>query len=409
MTGGTRAKTRRSAIRLGVGAAALSLILGSCAIRRPAVSALGREFRVDQLPALDAALSNAIAAHRLPGGVLWLERHGVAYRRTSGLRSVEPSVEPMSEDTVFDAASLTKVLATAPAVMQLVERGLIDLEAPAAQYWPEFGARNKGAVTIRQLMTHTSGLPPSLPRLPDWTGWVRGREQIAGQTLANPPGTKFVYSDINFLTLGEIVRRVSGREFDEYCRSEIFLPLGMRDTGFRPIGASNLSAIDRIAPTERQFDGKPLRGVVHDPTARRLGGVAGHAGLFTTAADVARFCRMMLGGGSLGGRRILRPATVALMTHPQSPPGLPARGLGWDIDSPYAGERGDVFPVGGYGHTGWTGGSVWIDPGSATFLILMSNRNHPTEAGNVIALRRELGTLAARAVRDDRLAKAPKP
>ena len=182
---------------------------------------------------------------------------------------------------------------------------------------------------------------------------------------------------------------------DKFCKKEIFSPLAMKDTGFRDLKGLET---DRIAPTTLNPDGTALRGIVHDPTARRMGGVAGHAGLFTTAEDVGRFARMMLGGGELDGVRIFKPMTVTSMTRVQTPPGLPKRGFGWDIDSPYAGPRGTLFPIGSYGHTGWTGTRLWIDPFSKTSVIFLSNRNHPDEHGNVIALQRELGTLAARAL-----------
>ncbi len=347
-----------------------------------------------KLAEMDAAIEQAIAGRKCPGGVLWLEHQGVAYHRAYGQRAVIPQPEPMTEDTIFDLASLTKVIATTPAVMQLVERGQIRLDAPVCTYLPEFTGGGKETVTIRELMTHTSGLRPDLSRNPDWTGYDTAIKKACAETLIHPPGTAFVYSDINFFLLGEIVRRVSGRPLDVYTAEEIFGPLKMTDTGFNP----PKSKLPRIAPTE-VVNGVPFRGVVHDPTARRMGGVAGHAGLFTTASDLARFCRMLLNGGELDGVRVLKAETVKLMTSVQTPPAVAARrGLGWDIDSPYAGERGDLFPLGGYGHTGWTGGSVWMDPFSRTFLIFLSNRNHPSESGNVLPLRHRLATLAAEAV-----------
>jgi CubicO group peptidase (beta-lactamase class C family) len=303
---------------------------------------------------------------------------------------VEPAVEVMTTDTVFDAASLTKVLATAPAIAKLIEIGRVDLEAPLARYFPAFAANRKETITVRHLLTHTSGLRPGLGG--GWSGSDRALELACAEIPAQPPGTKFVYSDINFILLGKLVEKVAGRSLDSFCERQFYGPLKMRETTYLPL---KRMPPDRIAPTECTADGKCLRGVVHDPTAQKMGGVAGHAGLFTSASDIARFSRMMLNGGELEGVRVLKPETVARMTSVQSPPGLPKRGLGWDIDSPYAGPRGNVFPVGGYGHSGWTGTSFWVDPGSQTFLIFLSNRNHPTEDGNVIALRRVLGTLAA--------------
>jgi CubicO group peptidase (beta-lactamase class C family) len=306
---------------------------------------------------------------------------------------MEPREELMSEDTIFDAASLTKVIATTTAVMQLIEQGKLELDAPASRWLPEFVGKGKEAITVRHLLTHTSGLRAGLPPSPAWAGADAARRLVWAQSLPDAPGTVHRYSDINFIVLGWLVEAASGRPLNEYCRAHIFEPLQMRDTAFLPPPEVTV----RIAPTTL---GTP-RGVVHDPTARRMGGVAGSAGLFTTAPDLARFCRMMLASGELDGARILKHETVQLMTSVQIPPGIIVRRrLGWDIDSPYAGPRGAHFPIGSYGHTGWTGGSLWIDPFSQTFLILLSNRNHPTEAGSVIALRRLLGTLAAEAIPD---------
>jgi CubicO group peptidase (beta-lactamase class C family) len=348
-------------------------------------------FRDDKLRAMDAAIALAIEKGDCPGGVLWLEQRGTAYHKAYGARAVEPVREEMTEDTIFDAASLTKVEAATPAVMKLVEQGRIELGAPASKYWPEFCGAGKEAITIRQLLTHTSGLRPDLSLVAPWSGTAKALELICAEALPDAPDTKFRYSDINLEVLGVVVQRVSGKTLDEFCAKEIFTPLGMRDTMFRPPDTLR----PRIAPTERGVE----RGVVHDPTARRMDGVAGHAGLFTTAGDLARYARMLVHGGELDGVRLFKKETVELMTSVQSPPKIEAkRGLGWDIDSPFAGQRGEVFPIGGYGHTGWTGGSLWIDPGSETFVIFLSNRNHPTEKGDVRALRKTLGTLAAEAV-----------
>ncbi len=348
-------------------------------------------FREEKLRAMDAAIAQAIEKGECPGGVLWLEQRGATYHKAYGARAIEPGREEMTEDTIFDAASLTKVVAGTSAVMKLVEQGRIELGAPANQYWPEFRGEGKEAITIRELLTHTSGLRPDLSLALPWNGTAKALELICAQTLPDAPGTKFRYSDINFEVLGIVVERVSGKRLDAFCATEIFAPLGMHDTMFLPPGSLHL----RIAPTERGV----ARGVVHDPTARRMDGVAGHAGLFTTAGDLARYARMILHGGELDGVRIFKKETVDLMTSVQSPPQIEVkRGLGWDIDSPFAGQRGEVFPIGGYGHTGWTGGSLWIDPGSETLVIFLSNRNHPTEKGDVRALRKTLGTLAAEAV-----------
>jgi len=343
---------------------------------------------------MDAAILAAIANSNCPGGVLWVEHDGVAYHKAYGNRALVPAVEVMTEDTIFDAASLTKVTATTPAMMILIERGQVKLDAAVTNYIPEFGDGEKGLVTVRELMTHTSGMPPDIETKPDWHGEATAIQKACAEKLFAPPGTVFKYSDINFFLLGEIVQRVSGTRLEVFVQKEIYGPLKMTDTGYLP----RKDKISRIAPTE-VVDGVPYRGVVHDPTARHMGGVAGHAGLFVSTSDLARYARMLLNQGELDGVRIFKPETVKLMTSVQTPLEITAkRGLGWDINSPYAGPRGNVFPVGSYGHTGWTGGSLWIDPASRTFVIFMSNRNHPTEAGSVIALRHKLGTLAAESV-----------
>jgi CubicO group peptidase (beta-lactamase class C family) len=220
--------------------------------------------------------------------------------------------------------------------------------------------------------------------------------------MAATPGERVAYSDINFFLLGELVSRTSGTALPEYVRTHIFEPLEMHDTGFLPAEALR----SRIAPTERcrplawpcgDPDAPFLRGIVHDPTARRMGGFAGHAGLFSTAADLSRFCRMLLNGGSLGATRILSPATVARMTAASTPPGVKdVRGLGWDIDSPESGNRGDLFAVGTtFGHTGWTGTSLWLDPHSKGYVIFLSNRVHPDGKGDVTPLRGDIANIAA--------------
>jgi uncharacterized protein YbbC (DUF1343 family)/CubicO group peptidase (beta-lactamase class C family) len=353
-------------------------------------------FRPEKLEQMDAAINQAIAEKKCPGGVLWLEHRGQSYHKAYGHRAVMPEEEPMTEDTIFDAASLTKVLATTPAIMLLVERGRVDLEKRAQSYIPEFEGDGKETITVEQLLTHTSGLRPDIETGGGWHGQAAAIEKACAEKLQDPPGTVFVYSDINFFVLGEIVQRVTHTPLDEFVAREIFGPLGMHDTGYLPPG----SKLARIAPTE-VVKGKPWRGVVHDPTARQMGGVAGHAGLFTTAADLARFARMLVNRGTLDGVRLFKPETVSLMTSVHTPASVSARrGLGWDIASPYAGPRGDIFPLGSYGHTGWTGTSLWVDPFSEAFLIFLSNRNHPDEKGNVVALRHKLGTLAAEAISD---------
>ena len=362
-------------------------------------------FHTDRLKAMESEVRTSVAAGRLPGAVLWLEHSGTAWHKAIGDRAIQPKRETLTEDTIYDAASLTKAVATATAVMKLQEQGKIGLDDPVSRHIPGFAGNGRDAVAVRHLLTHHSGLAAGIAAKDDWHGADRALELACALVPTGPPGTVYRYSDVNFILLGKIVENVSGIPLDRFCEREIFKPLGMNDTGFRrfdPTAPPPPPAKDaaRIAPTTVQPDGSALRGIVHDPTSRRMGGVAGHAGLFLTAADLAKFCRMMLNGGRSGKTRILRQSTVDLMTGVRTPDGSARRGLGWDIDSPHAGQRGGHFPLGGFGHTGWTGPSVWIDPFSGTFLIFLTNRNHPTENGSAGELRNRLATYAAEAVRD---------
>lgn len=376
------------------------LLSGLLVVVTPAPAA---SFNAAKLAAMDAAIARAIASNKLPGGVLWLERQGEVYRKAYGRRAVEPAAEPMTEDTIFDAASLTKVMACAPAVLLLVERGQVKLDDSVSKYIPEFATEGKERVTLRHLLTHTSGLRAGIGGAGNWQGQAGAIQRACAEKLLTPPGTAFRYSDINFFVLGEVVQRASSRNLEDFVAREIYQPLKMADTGYLP----PKSRLARIAPTERS-GGEMLRGVVHDPTARRMGGVAGHAGVFTTAADLARFARMMLHGGELEGVRIFKPETVKLMTSVQSPPIVEARrGLGWDIDSGYSRPRGKLFPIGSYGHTGFTGTCLWIDPFSETFWIFFSNRVHPDGKGNILPLQATLATLAGMAVEGFDFANVP--
>lgn len=348
----------------------------------------------------------AISRHELPGAVVLVGRgDAVLYRQAFGQRAVRPVPEAMTEDTIFDLASLTKVVATTTSVMKLVEEGRIRLTDPVTQFVPEFGRYGKAGITIRHLLTHTSGLRPDLELEIEFHGADEAIRRAIDEVPTAAPGERFVYSDINFFLLGDIVRRVSGERLDRYAKTQIFDPLGMNETSFLPPESWR----PRIAPTEAceplawPCSTGPtvpfLRGIVHDPTARRMDGVAGHAGLFSTAADLSRFCRMLLGGGRLGTARILSAATVARMTAPSTPPEMRAvRGLGWDIDSPYSSNRGELFPIGSYGHTGFTGTSLWLDPASNSYVIFLSNRVHPDGKGDVTALRAKVATVAAAAL-----------
>ncbi len=340
-----------------------------------------------QLAPIDDMVESAVRNGRTPGAVVLIgNSDSVYYHHAFGYRSIEPAKIMMTEDTIFDLASLTKVVATTTAVMQLVDKKKLSLDAPVSRYWPAFKKSGKSRITVRQLLTHYSGLSADLSLSPKWTGYNSAMKKIIAEKPLHPPGSFYVYSDINFEILGEIVRRVSGLPLDKYCKKKIFTPLAMKDTGFRP----SVNLIPRIAPTEYR-NGTLLCGVVHDPSCYAMGGIAGHAGLFSTAADLSVFARMMLNGGSLGKVKILKPASVEQLTIPQSPPGEDRlRGLGWDIEPPFASNSDALFPVGAYGHLGYTGTALWIDPTTKTFIIVLTNRVHPSGGGDVKALRTEI-------------------
>jgi len=344
--------------------------------------------------AVDQQIEQAVRSELIPGAVLLVGHDGaVVYRKAYGNRALIPKREPMTVDTIFDAASLTKVIATTPSLMKLFEQGKLRIDDPVTRYLPEFQG-GKSDIEIRDLMTHFSGLRPDLDLKPAWSGYETGIHRALIDKPVRPPGLRFVYSDINFILLGEIVHRLGGEMLSDYARDNIFRPLGMQDSTFLPPA----SLIPRIAPTEIDPEtGKPLRGVVHDDTSRYMGGVAGHAGLFTTADDLAKFAQMMLDRGAVpGGARLLSAATVEKFTSPASPADQPIlRGLGWDIDSPYSSNRGELFPIGSYGHTGFTGTSVWIDPTSRTYVILLTNVVHPHRGKSLTSFRSKVATIVA--------------
>jgi uncharacterized protein YbbC (DUF1343 family)/CubicO group peptidase (beta-lactamase class C family) len=355
----------------------------------------GQAFKSGGLQTLEEVVNRAVAKKNPAGVVVWLEHEGRSHAVVKGARVVTPAEEAMTLDTVFDAASLTKVVATAPAIMLLSEQGKVDIEAPVRRYLPEFTGEGREQVKVRHLLTHTSGLRPGIPREPLWTS---SKEGIRLATEAVPdaaPETFFRYSDINYILLGEIVQRAGGEKLEAFVHRHLFLPLKMTSTSYLPPAEWQ----GRLAPTEKDENGVMLRGVVHDPTARRMGGVAGHAGLFTCAEDLAKFSRMILNGGELDGVRIFKTETLEQMRQVQTAATVyERRGLGWDIDSPYSRPRGEVFPIGSFGHTGFTGTSLWIDPYSDSFVIFLSSRLHPDGGGSVRDLYEEIGSAAARCI-----------
>ncbi|HEV2487195.1 MAG TPA: serine hydrolase [Terracidiphilus sp.] len=340
---------------------------------------------------IDALMQEAVAKGNIPGGVVLIGHNGnIVYRKAFGSRSLEPTREPMTVDTIFDLASLTKCIATTTSVMQLISEGRVRLNDPVGAYLPEFKQNGKEDITVRELLTHFSGLAPDLDLKSPWQGRDAAFAMAMQARPINPPGTRFLYSDINFETLGFLVEKVTGKTLNEYASAKIFAPLGMNDTRFLPPA----DWMPRIAPTQYDEQGKMLRGVVHDPTARRMGGVAGHAGLFSTADDLAKFAQALLTGD-----KILRHLDVEKMSTPQQPAiASSLRGLGWDIDSPFASNRGELLPVGSFGHTGFTGTSLWIDPVTRTYIIILTNAVHPNGHGSVVSLRAHIATAVVRSL-----------
>lgn len=348
--------------------------------------------RPEGLKELEAVVNRAVARQNPAGVVLWVEQGGKSHTLVKGAQSLIPVREEMALDTIFDAASLTKVVATAPCVMLLCEEGRVDLEAPLSRYLPEYVGEGREKICVRHLLTHTSGLKPGIPKEPLYASYREGLRRALTMAPEIPVDVTFRYSDVNFILLGELVRRVSGKGLELFATERIFHPLKMTRTRFLPPADWR----DKIAPTERDENGVMLCGVVHDPTARRMGGVAGHAGLFTTAGDLAKFARMCLG---LGGPQVLKPESLRRMqTVGTVATVYERRGLGWDIESAYSRPRGEVYPVGSFGHTGFTGTSLWMDPTSQSFVIFLSSRLHPAGGGSVRELYEEVGTAAAKAV-----------
>ena len=377
------------------------------------------------LALLRQALERGVALGQLPGAVA-LVGHGEAHWcEAVGQRALEPEPEALDVQAVYDCASLTKVVCMAPVMARLMQDGVLQADQPVADFVPEFGAAGAaggmggmggmggaGPITLRHLLTHTSGLPAGLPLATPWQGRAAAVALACTREPTHAPGTFFRYSDVNFILLGAVAERVTGRPLEALVQQWFFVPLGMHDSGYLPLARH---AAARCVPTEwsdapvasgasPDTAGSPdaaptmLRGQVHDPTARRMGGVAGHAGLFSTAADLARFARMIVRGGELDGVRVLTEAAVQRMLAVASPAAVPERrALGWDVDSPYSRARGACYPLGSVGHTGFTGCALWIDRASGAFHVLLSNRVHPRARESIVELYEAVGTLAAEA------------
>jgi uncharacterized protein YbbC (DUF1343 family) len=369
---------------------------GKPATRRLA-SARPEEVGMDsgRLQEIDRIVAEGLNSKRMCGCVVLIgRREKVVLFRAYGYRQVEPSRVEMTTDTVFDLASLTKPIATATSVMILVEQGKLRLQDRVANYIAEFGQAGKQDVTVFQLLTHQGGLVPDNPLADYADGPEKAWQRIFAVGLQHPPGSKFVYSDVGYLVLGELVRRISGKSVHEFSRDKIFRPLGMSETGYLPEARLRR----RTAPTEKR-NGTWIQGEVHDPRAYMLGGVAGNAGLFSTAEDLAVYAQMMLRGGQFAGVRIFRQETVDAMTRPYHVSGG-FRGLGWDIQTGYSSNRGRSFSSRAFGHGGFTGTVMWMDPELELFVIFLSSRLHPDGKGSVNPLAGRIGTVAADAVKD---------
>lgn len=339
---------------------------------------------------VDALIQQEVTSQGITGAVLLIGHDGkIVHEKAFGLRATSPRPERMTVDTIFDLASLTKVVATAPSVMRLVQYGQIRLNDPVSHYIPEFGANGKQSITIRELLTHYSGLRGDLDLNVPWEGEAEAFRRADEEKLEHPPGAQFLYSDINFIVLGELVQRISGMSLDKYADAHIFQALGMNDTRFLPPESWR----SRIAETMSIDNRHIYRGSVHDPTAQRMGGVAGHAGVFSTAGDLALLAQAMI-----DRNKILTPDLIEKMTTPQQPPNsTDLRGFGWDLDSWLATNRGDLLPVGSFGHTGYTGTSIWIDPYTNTYIILLTNTVRPRPAGGppTVSLRARVANAVA--------------
>lgn len=349
--------------------------------------------RKELLVRIAPLVTQSIKEGSYPGAVILAGHKGrIIYQGVFGHQSIEPQRVLMRADTIFDIASLTKVIATAPAIMQLIEQGHLELDSKVAKYWPAFGRAGKENITVRQLLTHTSGLAPGVASLSK-SETLRRIEQMK---LKSPVGTRFVYSDVNFIVLAHLVELISKEEFNQYVQAHLFKPLQMKDTGYLPSSTLKI----RIAPTvfsENKW------GVAQDPIATSMGGVAGHAGLFSTAKDLGIFAQALLDGGKCAyGHHILSPLTILKMTTPQTPSEISnVRALGWDMDSLYS-NRGVFFPVKSFGHTGWTGTSIWIDPVTQTWIVILTNRVHPSPAksNQLVQDRRIIANIISASVTD---------
>jgi len=378
--------------------ASLTLLL-VCLVATATVAEPKRDFST-----ADSVIQEAIARHDIPGAVLLVGMDGkTIYKKAYGNRSLVPTVEPMTEDTIFDIASLTKSF-TACAVLDLVRQGKVRLNDSVARYLPDFAQNGKQDITIRMLLTHHSGLAPDLDLTMPWDGKDEAYRRAMSEKLIDPPGSRFVYSDINYEVLGFLVEKVSGKSLPQAIEDAVLKPLKMDHTRFQP----GPELVPKIAPTTPDEKGAMMRGAVHDPTARRMGGVAGHAGIYSTADDLAKYAKAFI-----DRKGFLTPQLLEKMETPQQPPwSNELRAFGWDIDSPFANNRGELFPAGSFGHTGYTGTSMWMDPASKIFVILLTNSVHPKETPDSwgkVAIRGKLMNAVASILGDEIAKRTDKP
>lgn len=335
---------------------------------------------------VNSLIERAMTRNMIAGAVAVIGNHeGILYSTARGRLNGSPDAPPITEHTIFDVASLTKVIATAPSVMKLIDEGRLNVTDPISRWFPEFKGSRREDITVLNLLTHTSGLDDN--NLSADQPMKMAINRAVNQKLWVPPGSNFQYADINFILLGELVHRISCKTLDVYSRENLFEPLGAQESMFLPPKKLTGS----IAPTD-----DTCGGVVQDRNSRRLGGVAGHAGLFTSAYDLSRFARMMLGGGTLDGNRIFSEQAVNQMTSPKFfHKGAVVRGLGWDMDSPFSAPKGNYFSEASFGHTGYSGSSIWIDPKQDLFVILLTIRLDYRDVKSFNQLRRDVSTFAA--------------
>jgi len=349
------------------------------------------EINLKKLEGIKEIVEESIEQKKIPGAVVLVLNQGkIVYKQAFGNKSLYPSTEPMTTDTIFDLASLTKPIATGTSIFKLVEAGKLRLSDKVKLHLPELTEPAWETITLEHLLTHTSGLPAGNASSDYKEGITQSIKKINNLKLLAPPGERFTYSDIGFIMLGEIVQRTSGRLLDQFSRDEIFLPLGMKETGYNP----SETLKPRIAPTQKEKE-IMLRGVVHDPRARLLNGIAGHAGLFSTVDDLALYCAMILNPSN---SKVLSHASIRTMTQARAVPNG-WRTFGWDCDTAFSSNRGELFPKGStFGHTGFTGTSIWFDPASQTAVIFLSNRVHPEGKGDATPVRNKVATIVASAL-----------